>query len=105
MTDKPEVPEKVYISPHDIKMILKQSTNYANIIATCDTDRKGKTGIEFIPAESLKELREIWEKKEKDGWLEQYQLELWKILDNLAKKMGWPRLVSNETKDDGVKNE
>ncbi|KKL11658.1 hypothetical protein LCGC14_2543600, partial [marine sediment metagenome] len=44
---------------------------------------------DYLPTDSLKELRKIWEKKEKDGWLEQYQLELWKVLDNLAKKMGW----------------
>ena len=32
-------------------------------------------------------------------------IEIFETIDNLAKKMGWPRLVSNETKDDGVKNE
>ncbi len=49
----------------------------------------GYSNFEYLPADYLKELRKIWEKKEKDGWLEQYQLELWKVLDNLARKMGW----------------
>ena len=99
MTDKPEVPEKVYMRKDSIPTYSK----------SCEV-----WNIEFIPVESLKELRGVWK-----NYIEGYDfkeckkitiphgiaIEIFEAIDNLARKMGWPRLVSNETKDDGVKNE
>ena len=94
MTDKPEVPERIWYSPEwNICHKTKQSYNSKADITF---------GVEFINAESLKELRGVWEKwieygndllypDVKRDTYETILFDTWIALDNLSKKMGWSK--------------
>ena len=49
-----------------------------------NTEREHDSDIEYIPAESLKELHGVWE-----NYKGLRALDITRALDNLAKKMGW----------------
>ncbi len=84
MSDKDKVPEKIYISNVSSLQtyFLEEITNVAD--------------NEYILAESLKELRRVWEKLKhmNNNDAEEYQSELYvlgDILNSFAKEMGWDK--------------
>ena len=88
MTDKPEVPERLYFTNS------KRAIDY---IKWAGLDKREKSDdLEFIYAESLKELRELWlEHKDLDMDDDRYLHgsvigeQIWQAIENLSKRMGW----------------
>lgn len=83
MTEK--VPERIWYSPEwNICHRTKQSYHPKADI---------NFGVEYINAESLKELRGVWERYKGRSLATHTEptRNLWQAIDNLAKKMGWDK--------------